>query len=135
MKSQIVVGFTGIFFLMVLFSCTENTKSDASWRMDQWEEMMAVHDEVMPKIMDITKLVTEVKKDSLNPEASQILAELEEADSLMWDWMHNLTPWVDIENMSDEEAKEALMKETGAIEIVAQKMNESISNARQFLEQ
>ena len=135
MKSQIVVGFTGIFFLMVLFSCTENTKSDASWRMDQWEEMMAVHDEVMPKIMDITKLVTEVKKDSLNPEASQLLSELEEADSLMWDWMHNLTPWVDIENMSDEEAKEALMKETGAIEIVAQKMNESISNARQFLEQ
>ena len=74
MKSQIVVGFAGMLFLIVLFSCSENTKSDASWRMDQWEEMMAIHDEVMPKIMDITKLVTEVKKDSLNPEASQILA-------------------------------------------------------------
>lgn len=135
MKLSILLKSTAFFLLTFIFACSENTTSDASWRMDQWDEMMAVHDEVMPKIMDITKLITEVKEDSLDPQANQILTELENADSLMWHWMHNLTPWVDIENMSDEEAEEALRKETEAIEVVAQKMNESIVNARQFLEE
>lgn len=134
MKLQMGGRSAIILFFMVFFSCGESTTSDASWRMDQWEEMMAIHDEVMPKIMDITKLINEVKEDSLDPQATQVLSELENADSLMWDWMHNLTPWVDIENMSDDKAKEALREETEAIEVVAQKMNQSISNARQFLD-
>ncbi len=135
MNLQMIVRSAILLFVMVFVSCAEDTKSDTSWRMDQWEEMMAIHDEVMPKIMDITKLITEVKEDSLNPQATQILTDLEGADSLMWHWMHNLTPWVDIEKMSEIKAKEVLREETEEIEVVAQKMNESISNARQFLEQ
>lgn len=61
------------------------------------KEVLNIHDEVMPKMSDLNntrgKLIKYLDADGVNPEYAAMIPgtvqQLEAADSLMWDWMHN----------------------------------------------
>lgn len=101
------------FFLLLSFglfvACNgSSTKSDSDSKFsaeelkeqqDLWDDLMTVHDEVMPKISNIHKLGRQLKNYSETTEGvSNLVKEqvaatvglLDEADESMFSWMNNL---------------------------------------------
>lgn len=102
------------FFLLLSFglfvacngSSTKSEDSDSKFsaeelkeQQDLWDDLMIVHDEVMPKISNIHKLGRQLKnysettEDVPNLVKEQIAATvglLDEADESMFSWMNNL---------------------------------------------
>lgn len=104
------------------------------------KEVLAIHDEVMPKMADINNLLvkfTALKDQFLNGPDSILVNEivaidsmillLEEADEAMMNWMRQYkSPGKDME---EEEAKNYLIKEKEKILAVRKIMNEHIETA------
>jgi len=72
----------------------------------KYDEVMVIHDEVMPKMSDIKRLISWHKKQE-NPESKEIVRELKVAEEAMWDWMHNF---------SKPDAKDPLEKQLAYLE-------------------
>jgi Tfp pilus assembly protein PilN len=113
---------SALSLLLFVTACT--TKEDPNKQLQ--DEMIAIHDEVMP--MMSTFAHTSIKIDSIlnnwetikleNPEIDtaeqkakliQLRANIETSNDAMNDWMHNLN--LDFENMSEEETQEYLQNE------------------------
>ena len=92
-------------FLLVtsLFACQNNSANNAQSEQEAeekvWSEMMAIHDEVMPKMSTINSLSQMIKKplatdpppaDTIAAVFEKALADLETAEEGMWDWMNQL---------------------------------------------
>ncbi|MDX1683955.1 MAG: hypothetical protein R3275_01900 [Saprospiraceae bacterium] len=99
-----------------------------------FDEVMAIHDEVMPKVSDMSKLSRELKKEKQNLQDSSMIArydqrirELNEAEEAMFDWMRDF----DAKRKTDEAY---LKKEKKNIKEVSELMLSSISNAQKLLE-
>ena len=105
-----------------------------------YEQVMSVHDEVMPKSDEIYQLKKEIKdkitsapnlptdkKEQLN----QIIAELDSADHAMMDWMHKFKPLPDSANQ--ELAREYLENEMERIKTVRELINGSLQKAKDEL--
>lgn len=101
------------FFLLLSFglflACNgSSTKSDSDSKFsaeelkeqqDLWDDLMIVHDEVMPKISNIHKLgrqlknyseTTEGVSDLVKEQVAATVGLLDEADESMFSWMNNL---------------------------------------------
>src|SRR5690606_2798784 len=85
---KIVFVFAAIF-TMLLISCKQEKKEDT--KSTQMEEVMAIHDEVMPKMGKINTLIQELNAKIDTTEASTKYADakkdLEAAHKFMMDWM------------------------------------------------
>ncbi len=105
-----------------------------------YDQVMEVHDEVMPKTSDIYELKKEIqdkiasapnimadKKQQLN----QIIAELDSADHSMMDWMHKFNPLPDSANQ--ELAREYLENEMEKIKKIREQINGSLQKAHEEL--
>jgi hypothetical protein len=89
--------------ILILFisisGCRQENNLDPDARQ-LYNEIMEVHDEVMPKMKDIRILKKELKKIenySSNPEIMQALNNLEQADEAMMDWMAQFKVPKDVE--------------------------------------
>ena len=122
------------FFCLMFFACSHG-RSDVQILHD---EVMEIHDAVMPKMSDINHMQKELKKmieklDSTKIEqAESLLADLNHADKIMWDWMHEFkvpdvshSKSVQIQYYAEEKVK---------IEVVRDKMLSSIEKAKSFLD-
>lgn len=103
-----------------------------------YEEVMAVHDDVMPKADEIYQLKKELQdKIAKTPDLvadkkkqlDQIIAELDSADHSMMDWMHKFNPLPDSANQ--ETAREYLENEMEKIKKVRELINGSIQKAKE----
>ena len=154
------------FFLFVLFAVAvsgcknepANTSTDATTEhmhehtasgVDNsqpplFNEIMKVHDEVMPKMKDIEELKENLRMKidtiDLNMPSSKYrkdfkyaLAELNRADDMMTDWMHNFKDGYD-SIQSAEGKNDFLEMERAKIEQVKIKMETSIKIASQTLQ-
>ena len=150
MKSTIQIS---TLFLFILLSCgTQDNKNnaDSSVSIDElrnirYQEVMAVHDEVMPKLQDIISLQEnfKVRIDSLT-EIDSTLAVLEEltklnndlasADKSMMDWMHQFNSKINSNDVSDEVAMAYLEEQKVKILEVKERMNNSINSATEYFE-
>lgn len=92
---------TAIFTLIAAGLLSVGACSNAQQETAQqkaWDEMMVIHDEVMPRMSEINALAKIIEASladtTLNTElrtaAQQTLADLETADKAMWDWMYGL---------------------------------------------
>ncbi|MBI1770318.1 MAG: hypothetical protein HYR67_18260 [Bacteroidetes bacterium] len=106
-----------------------------------YEEVMAVHDEVMPKTEEIYRLKKELQdKIAKTPnliadkkkQLDQIIAELDSADHSMMDWMHKFNPLPD--SVNQEAAREYLENEMERIKKVRELINGSIQKAKEEIE-
>ena len=83
-------------FGLILLGMTTSCQSDKAKEEKLATEVLALHDEVMPKMQDIMKMKKELNKvknglDSNSVEIKnihQMLSALEKADKDMMDWMH-----------------------------------------------
>ncbi|MEM9888278.1 MAG: hypothetical protein AAF849_20460 [Bacteroidota bacterium] len=103
---------------------TENTVQQA------WDEMMVIHDEVMPKMSEINRL----KKQLVAQGDTTIVYEnLQKAEDGMWDWMHNLVSLEEVKKMEEAAAMQHLRAEIAEITEVREEMQESIEAGEQLL--
>jgi hypothetical protein len=123
-----------LLFLGTLLAC-QNADKEAVARLEG--EVMAVHDEVMPKMEEIMNLQAELKKrnptDSLvTTTADSLTRALGEADNAMSDWMAEYKTDA-VKTLPPAEAKAYLEGEKRKIEDVKTKTNASIAAAQAFL--
>jgi len=91
---------TSIVIVLFLISCDQrNTKENLYLNAEEvFDQAISIHDEVMPLMGDIMKLQSSLKEKKANisdqetiRKINESLQNLENAHSLMMDWMRNIT--------------------------------------------
>lgn len=124
-----------ILFAFFMLGCESKEKEVDKLK----SETIAIHDEVMPKMDDVMKLKKSLReaKDSVSTEENQTIQELiislEESDKAMMNWMRNYNP--QMEDMTDGEKIEYLKNQKSSIQEVSEQMKNSISDAKNYLNQ
>jgi len=76
----------GLLFL-IQTGCKEKSP-ESKFIEERHDQIMVIHDEVMPKMSDIYKLKKKFKKDP-TLQKSHLIDSLEHAEEVMMEWMHN----------------------------------------------
>jgi hypothetical protein len=132
---------------IVLISCAKTSKQedhqhdtgDAEENPNQalYDQVMDIHDEVMPRAEDIYQLKKELQeKIASTPdliaekkkELEMTIDQLDSADQSMMDWMHHFHPLPD--SADQEKARAYLESEMEKIKKVRELTNESIEKAK-----
>lgn len=119
-----------IIAVAILSSCTSNTTTKTNPIQKQWDAMMVIHDEVMPKLTEMNRLQKQLEGEE---GTEQLILDLKTAENGMWDWMHNIKPLDQVKEMVEEAALSHLKEETAEIAKVSEDMLASIEAAKQFL--
>jgi hypothetical protein len=104
-----------------------------------YDQVMDIHNEVMPRADEIYELKNEIKARIASASAQseqkklleQIVQELDSADHSMMDWMHKFKPLPDSANQ--ELAREYLENEMERIKNVRELVNGSVQRAKKEL--
>ena len=121
-------------------ACKEEKKK--SLESDQMKQVMAIHDEVMPKMGKIGSLVAQLRKkidsDQGGVDEKKAMEDLQEANKSMMDWMQGFGNRFDPDEILNgkaltEEKKQWLNEEEEKVKIVKEKINTSIANAESLL--
>ena len=134
MKSVILL----FLIVLLMFASCENAKDRL------YEQVMAVHDEIMPKMGAIMKYKKQLNKkiDTLIEEGNdanadkiaeltQAIADLDNSHEEMMNWMREFDN--DFEGMVNEEVMEYLNNQKKKIENVGKVTNSALSNAEKIL--
>jgi len=126
--------------LFLSFSCKEEKKAPEG--SSQMEEVMAIHDEVMPKMGTIGKLVGDLKAKVDSTEMGRkyevAMKDLQEANTAMMDWMKDFGDRFNHEEILEgkeltEEKQQWLDEEEEKVKEVKEKINGSIARAEALL--
>jgi len=126
--------------LFLGFSCKEENKTTEE--SAQMEKVMAIHDEVMPKMGTIGKLVGELKSKvdttQMGQQYETAMKDLQEANMAMMDWMKDFGDRFDHEEILEgkelsEEKQQWLDEEEEKVKVVKEKINGSIARAQALL--
>ena len=138
MKKILSIIVTLVLFLS--YSCKEKKKVEES--TSQMEQVMTIHDEVMPKMGKLGKLVGELKPKVDTTEAGQkyssAMKDLQDANNAMMDWMKNFGDRFDPEEILDgkaltEQKQLWLDEEEVKVKELRDQINSSIANAEALL--
>ena len=131
--------------LVLTVSCDKKPSQEAQAFNSAFKDVMAVHDEVMPKMNEMGKLSTELKAKVDTTEAGKTyqkaLDSLGNAHTLMMTWMEDFSnkfPYAEdrLKGKSTEqilEDIEALKNEKKKVDAVRDAVNGSINNAKTVL--
>ncbi len=135
--------FLSLLVCIVLFfhtSCKEEKKAPEG--PTQMERVMAIHDEVMPEMGKLGKLVGELKSKVDTTEVGQqyeaAMKDLQEAHVLMMDWMKEFGDRFNSDEILNgkelsEEKQKWLDEEEAKVQAVKEKINSSIEKAESLL--
>ncbi|MDC6365398.1 MULTISPECIES: hypothetical protein [Flavobacteriaceae] len=131
-------------FLTVLFvatvSCKKEKKKDES--PSQMEQVMAIHDEVMPKMGHLGKLVGELKAKvdttAMGQQYEAAMEDLQGAHKSMMDWMMNFGDRFDSDEILNgkaltEEKQQWLNEEEEKVKALREEINSSVEKAETLL--
>ena len=132
--------------LLVLLALTLSCKNEQKETKEttRMERVIAVHDEVMPKMGTIGKLISELKpkvdSTALGNQYEVAKDDLEEAYTYMMDWMKGFGDRFDADEILEgkilsEQKKAWLIEEEDKVNIMKDMINNSISNAEALLKQ
>jgi len=135
-----------VLLLLVLVALTLSCKKEQKETKEatRMERIIAVHDEVMPKMGTIGKLISalepKVDSTSIGNEYKVAKDDLEEAYNFMMDWMKGFGDRFDsdeiLEGKTLSEQKEAwLIEEEDKVNNMKDKINNSIASAEALLKQ
>jgi len=128
---------TATVIICTLFSCKEETPKPS-----QMQRVMAIHDEVMPKMGKLSSLVGKLKPmaDSLgiNSPENKAMEGLQDANESMMQWMQNFGTTFNSEEIIQgkelsPEKRIMLDNEKEKVSEVKEKINTSIANAEALL--
>ncbi|MGB3152720.1 MAG: hypothetical protein WBB27_18840 [Maribacter sp.] len=126
--------------LVLFISCKEEKKVEEG--PTQMEQVMAIHDEVMPKMGKLGKLVGQLKPmaDSLGAESphAKAMLDLQKANESMMDWMRGFGDRFDSDEILEgkilsPEKQKWLDEEEEKVKAVKEQINTSISQAEALL--
>lgn len=140
MKKSFLIVIT--LLMSLVFSCKEDKKTEVSSETSQMKQVIAIHDEVMPKMSEIGSLVAALRKKIDTDQGSAVdkktMEDLQDAHKSMMEWMQDLGDNFDSEEILDGKAltpaKQTLLdKEEERVKIVKEKINSSIAKAKALL--
>jgi hypothetical protein len=129
--------------IFIFSGCSTSTSdqdctSDECIKKQAYDNVIAVHDEVMPKMSYISELKGQIEQRMNETDDSLVIAPWQElmvnldvADEVMWVWMRQFNS--DLEEIDIDEAMAYLKAEQEKIDEVARKINEAIAEAEQKL--
>ncbi len=133
--------FLSVFVISIAFlACKQEKKAPEG--PSQMESVMAIHDEVMPKMGTIGKLVGELKEKVDTTEMGQkyevAMKDLQEANMAMMDWMKDFGDRFNSDEILNgkeltEEKQQWLDEEEEKVKVVKEKINGSIERAKALL--
>ena len=139
-KHILALFFSAILFLSL--SCKEGKKEETASTENQMEQVMATHDEVMPKMGQIGRLVGQLKSKidttATGMEYRKAMKNLQDANTSMMDWMQGFGDRFDSDEIMNgkeltPEKQEWLNEEEEKVEMVKEKINSSIEKAEALL--
>ncbi|WP_425234811.1 hypothetical protein [Ulvibacterium sp.] len=128
--------------LVVAVSCKEDKKSMANPNTAQMEKVMAIHDEVMPKMGTIGKLVAELKpkvdSTEMGMEYEKAMKDLQASHQSMMDWMRGFGDRFDSDEILNgkaltEQKQKWLDEEEVKVRALKEEINSSIEGAQAVL--
>lgn len=136
--------FYSIFLLVLIvtFSCKKEEK-EVQEPPTQMEKIMTIHDEVMPKMGTIGKLVGELKSKTDTTAKGiryeRAVVDLQEAHKSMMDWMKDFGERFDHEEILkgkplNEQKQKWLDEEEVKVKEMKEKVNTSIIKAQELLD-
>jgi hypothetical protein len=135
--------FFSVFLIVssvLIVSCSEKQKEAKD---ELYDKVMAVHDEIMPKMGDIMKFKKQLQEkiDALSEaeeidsvkisELEQAIADLDNSHDEMMGWMRQFDN--DFEGMVNEDIMKYLNDQMGKIKKVGEVTNAALQNAQQKL--
>lgn len=93
-----------------------------------YKKVMTIHDEVMPKLSAIHKLKKKLQNEEVDSLTLPLISALDKADEGMMIWMSEFDPPSD-----QPQRKEYLTKELISVQVMADKINNSIAEAEKHL--
>ena len=130
-----------LFFVLITISCKNENKA-LNKEKSQMQEVLAVHDEVMPKMGKIGHLISQIDTKMNETDSSEVLVNasqnLKDSHKEMMDWMKGFGERFDSDEilkgkaLTDEKQK-LLDEEELKIKKLRDKMNSSIKNAEDLL--
>lgn len=134
----IIVAFIGLIMLAACKKSPSKETKEAKLIEQQIQEVMAIHDSVMPKTGEIFKLKKKLSGFETNVKDSLLIQKiyryknlLEEADDAMMDWMHEFREADPM--LTFEEKQQYYSEEKMKITEVKIKMLASIDSAKTLL--
>lgn len=130
-----------------MISCAEDTSEKRAEYDQLFDDVLEVHDEIMPKMGEISSLSQQLSKMADTSEAPKpylgARAQLKEADSLMMTWMRsfsdefvkNKSALKEMNNQQLQKQIEALEEEREEVEAMKNAINSSLENARAVTQQ
>ncbi len=133
--------------LLVMNACSKTSEHDHSEHDTETEEspnqalydqVMDVHDEVMPRMDDLMKLKRELQEKIANTpdmvvekkaQLEKVISNLDSASTAMMNWMHEFNPLPD--SVDQEKAREYLESEMERIRKVKSLVTETIEKAKE----
>lgn len=140
MKKYIAIAI--LLSMTIVGACKEESKVDPSATM--MKEVLAVHDEVMPKMSKISKLVATLKPKVDSTERGmayeRAMKDLQESNMEMMDWMQNFGNRFEPDEIMNgkeltSEKKRWLKEEKQKIEALKQNVEVNISEAEELLKE
>ena len=139
-----MIRFFSVFATIIILSgCTgtaneQECTSDECLKQQAYDNVIAIHDEVMPKMSYVSELKGQIEQrmnvttDSLVIATWQeLMVNLDVADDAMWVWMRQFNS--DLEEVAIDEALAYLKVEQQKIDEVARRINEAIAAAEENL--
>ncbi|MBD1260338.1 hypothetical protein HZY62_07050 [Maribacter polysiphoniae] len=136
------LSLIAVVFLISNISCKDEKKADENASENQMAKVMAIHDEVMPKMSVMGKMVGELssKEDSteLGLQYKNARKGLQDAHKAMMDWMQGFGNRFDSDEILNGKAltpqkQSWLDEEEVKIKALREQINTSIANAEKLL--
>lgn len=114
----------------------DHDRAEAGGNQALYDEVMNIHDEVMPKMNDIHRKKTELKEKLANnpgvsaeekDKANAMIAKLDSAGESMMAWMREFRPLPD--SLGEDKAREYLEKELERVKRVRENILEALDEA------
>ncbi len=149
-SSSKFLTFCFLVFTLAFVSCKDDNKQKEGSQQEQvddssaqMKEVMAIHDEVMPKMSELNAMIVKLEAEvdsttARGQEAATIVFELQDAYKSMMTWMKDFSQGFTTEEIMDgselnEEKKQLLNQEEEKVRIVRDKINGSLEKAKSFL--
>jgi hypothetical protein len=136
-----------LFAIFLLTACSKSGEHSSHEQQDGllvgdspnealYNQVMEIHDEVMPRMEDLYTLKKDLQNQIANTpdmvverkqQLEKVISNLDSANSAMMDWMHKFNPLPD--SVDQEQAREYLESEMERIRKVRDLMTETIENA------
>ncbi|WP_158974625.1 hypothetical protein [Cellulophaga sp. L1A9] len=137
MKNLVLI--LSILAISLTTSCKDSDKKEAPTQM---QEVMAVHDEVMPKMSTIGRLISKIDEKMQETDSTETLlnaqVELKTANKAMMEWMKGFGNRFESDEIMkgkalSKEKQQFLDEEEIKVKALRDQMNSSIKNAEALL--